>query len=185
MAGYTKLVVAATAGCLVGSFLTAQAVQGQASRTPTPADGKIGHLGFAVTDVEKTAKAFGAAFGIAVPKGMDFRDIPWGPRFPGKVMHVKRIGMDFGGVTWEFLQPLDGESPWKDFIKAHGDGIQHVGISVEDPAKARDYLESKGGKQTQAFSTFANYVDMNGAGLPFTIENTPNKMPQQAAPAAK
>jgi hypothetical protein len=182
MTGYARLVVAAAGGCLVGSFITAQVVRGQASRTPTPSDGVLSHLGFAVTDVEKTAKAFGAAFQIDVPKAQDFRDIPWGPRFPGKLMNVRRIGFQFSGITWEFLQPLDGESPWKDFIAKHGDGIQHVGISVDDVGKARDYLESKGGKQTQAFQTFANYVDLDGAGLPFSIENTPKQM---AAPPAK
>jgi catechol 2,3-dioxygenase-like lactoylglutathione lyase family enzyme len=183
MTASTRIVVAAVAGALVGSYVTAQVIRGQASRTPTPADGVVNHLGFAVTDVEKTAQAFGAAFNIQVPKAQNFRNIPWGPRFPGKVMHVRYIGFEFAGVSWEFQQPLEGDSPWKDFIAKHGDGLQHVGISVDDPAKARDYLESKGGKQTQAFQTF-NYVDMSGAGLPFSIENM-EKPRTPSVPAAK
>lgn len=183
MTGLTKLVVAAAAGCVVGSFVTVQIVQGQAARKPTPVDGKLSHISFAVTDVQKTAQAFATVFGVPMGKAQDFRDIPWGPRFPGKLMNVKRIGLEINGVSFEFLQPLDGESPWKDFIKKSGDGVHHIGFSVPDVNAARDYLESKGGRQTQAFQTFANYVDMTGAGLPITFEQTPLQMPAPAAPA--
>jgi hypothetical protein len=58
--------------------------------------------------------------------------------------------------------------------------VHHIGFSVADVNAARAYLESKGGKQTQAFQTFANYVDMAGAGLPITFEQTPLQMPAPA-----
>ena len=181
MRTHIRLIVAAVAGCLVGSFVTAQLVHGQA-RKATPVDGRLSHISFAVTDVEKTARAFANVFGVEVPKAQDFRDIPWGPRFPGKVMHTRRIGLMINGVSFEFLQPLEGESPWKEFMAKGGDGVHHIGFSVPDVAAARDYLESKGGKQTQAFSPMANYVDMHGAGLPITFEVTPLPPPQPAQP---
>jgi catechol 2,3-dioxygenase-like lactoylglutathione lyase family enzyme len=178
----TRLVVAAAAGCLVGSMLTVAVVRGQGGgQKPTPMTGSLSHLGFAVADVEKTAKAFGEVFGVPVPKAQDFRDIPWGPRFPGKTMNVRRIGLDINGVTFELLQPLDGESPWKEFLQKSGDGLHHVGFSVKDVGAARDYLESKGGVQTQAFQTFANYVDMHKAGVPLTFEQTPMAPPKPPA----
>jgi catechol 2,3-dioxygenase-like lactoylglutathione lyase family enzyme len=176
---HMKLAGAAAVGCLVGSVVTAQLVAGQA-KTPTPVDGQLSHISFAVTDVEKTAKAFGNVFGVEVPKAQDFRDIPWGPRFPGKTMSTRRIGLMINGVSFEFLQPLEGDSPWKEFIKASGDGVHHIGFSVPSVAAARDYLESKGGKQTQAYMDVANYVDMHGAGLPITFEITPLAPPASA-----
>jgi hypothetical protein len=112
-----------------------------------------------------------------VPKSQDFRDIPWGPRFPGKKMNVRRIGLTINGVSFEILQPLDGESPWKEFIAQSGEGLHHIGFSVPSVPAAREYLESKGGIQTQQYSDFANYVDMHKAGLPITFEVTP--MPGQ------
>ena len=47
-------------------------------------------------------------------------------------------------------------------------------------AAGREYLESKGGKQTQNYMDVANYIDMHGAGVPITFELTPLQMPGQA-----
>ena len=183
MKGYLKVVAGAVAGCVVGAMVTAQVVRGQAKQAPTPVQGTLSHISFAVTDVEKTAKAFGDVFGVPVPKPRDYRDIPWGPAFPGKVMHGRLISLTINGVSFEFLQPLDGESPWLDRIKKGGDGVHHIGFNVPDVAKARDYLESKGGKQTQSFGgDRAAYVDMQGGGLPITFEVTP--LPRPAAVGA-
>jgi methylmalonyl-CoA/ethylmalonyl-CoA epimerase len=171
MNGHIKIGVALAAGCLIGWFSNAQIVQGQGKQAETPVLGKMNHLGFAVADVEKTAKAFADVFGVeGVPKSQDFRDIQWGPRFPGKIMHVRRMGMTINGITFELLQPLEGESPWKDFMAKGGDGLHHVGFSVPDVTKAVAYLESKGGVQTQAFGKAAGYVDMAKAGVPITFE---------------
>lgn len=189
MNGHTKLLVATAAGCLVGWLANAQLVQGQGQQKDSPVKGQLSHLGFAVTDVEKTAAAFAKAFGVEnVPKSQDFREIKWGPHFPGKVMHVRRMGMTINGVTIELLQPLEGDSPWKEFIAKGGDGLHHVGFSVPDVKKAKDHLESMGGMETQEFQApgapapLAYYVDMHKAGVPITFEVTPGAPP--AAPAA-
>ena len=175
MTGQMKIAAAAAVGCLVGSIVTATLVHGQApAQKPTPVEGKLSHLSFAVSDVEKTTKAFADVFGVPMEKAQDFRDIPWGPRFPGKTMNVRRMGLMLNGISFEFLQPLDGDSPWKEFIAKSGEGLHHVGFSVPDAAKAKEYLESKGGVQTQEFmmggKNLANYVDMHKAGLPITFE---------------
>jgi catechol 2,3-dioxygenase-like lactoylglutathione lyase family enzyme len=175
---------AAALGCAVGWFANGQLAFGQGgTQQPTPVQGQLSHISFAVADVEKTAKAFADVFGVAMQKPQDFRDIPWGPRFPGKKMNTRRIGLTINGVSFEFLQPLDGESPWKEFIEKSGDGVHHIGFSVASVPAAREYLESKGGVQTQAFSEMANYVDMHKAGLPITFEVTPGAPPKPAAAA--
>ncbi|MEQ1896890.1 MAG: VOC family protein [Vicinamibacterales bacterium] len=184
MKGYAKVLAGAAVGCVVGALVTVQVVKGQAKQAPTPVEGKLSHISFAVADAEKTAMAFGKVFGVPVPKPRDFRDIPWGPRFPGKVMNGRLVSLMINGVSFEFLQPLDGESPWRDYVKNGGDGVHHIGFNVQDVTKAREYLESKGGKQTQAFAEWASYVDMHGAGLPITFEVTPLVMPANAVPAA-
>ena len=183
MNGHSRVMVAAIVGCLVGSIVTGRIVQGQmaAQQRPSPVQGTLSHLGFAVADVEKTAKAYAAVFNVDVPKSQDFRDIPWGPRFPGKKMNVRRIGLNINGVTFEFLQPLEGDSPWKEFLAKGGDGVHHIGFSVKDVAAGRAYMESKGGVQTQAYSEAANYIDMSKPGLGVTFELTAQP-PQQAPP---
>ena len=48
-----RMTVAAILGCVVGSVVTAQLVQGQGQK-PGPLAGKLSHISFAVADVEKT-----------------------------------------------------------------------------------------------------------------------------------
>lgn len=176
MQGHTKIAVAVVGGFLVGMFVNAP-LRGEGAQMASAVEGRLSHISFAVTDVEQTAGAFADVFGVEMPEGQDFRDIPWGPRFPGKVMHTRRIGLNINGVSFEFLQPLDGESPWREFIDRSGDGVHHIGFSVPDVAVASTYLESKGGIQTQAYSDAASYIDMTDAGLPITFEVT--LQPQQ------
>lgn len=174
MKGYMKFAMGVIAGCAIGSLVTVKIVQGQGGG-PSTLEGQLSHISFAVSDVDKTAKAFGDVFGVKVPPSQVFRDIPWGPAFPGKKMNGKLASLQINKVSFEFLQPLDGESPWKDYIKKSGDGIHHVGFGVKDVAAvnaARDYLVSKGGVQTQEFADWASYVDMHKAGLPVTFEIT-------------
>jgi catechol 2,3-dioxygenase-like lactoylglutathione lyase family enzyme len=179
MKRHAQMSVAVAAGILIGWFSNAQIVKGQGKQADTPVVGKLSHFGFAVADVEKTAKAFEDVFGVQnVPKSQDFRDIKWGSDFPGKIMHVRRIGMTINDITFELLQPLPpDDSPWAQFIKSGGDGLHHIGFSVPDVTKAHDYLKSKGGVQTQEFSmngkVVANYIDMHKAGVPITFEITP------------
>src|SRR5262252_5103918 len=107
MKTYSKVFAALAAGVVIGWFSNAQIVQGQGKQAESPVLGKLSHLGFAVADVEKSAKAFETVFGVeGVPKSADFRDINWSPKMPGKKMHVRRIGMTINGVTFELLQPL-------------------------------------------------------------------------------
>src|SRR3977135_800293 len=151
-----RMTIAAILGCVVGSVVTAQLVQGQGQK-PGPLAGKLSHISFAVADVEKTAKAFGAVFGVPVPKAQDFRDIPWGPAYPGKMMNGKLISLQINGVSFEFLQGLDGESPWKDYVQKCGDGVHHIGFAVASVPAAREALKAKGGKQTQEVAEWAQY----------------------------
>jgi hypothetical protein len=37
-----------------------------------------------------------------------------------------------GALNWEIIQPFDGPSIYHDFLAAHGEGIQHVGVLLKD-----------------------------------------------------
>ena len=41
---------------------------------------------------------------------------------------------EFGGIDHEYIQVLDGEHPARDFLEAHGEGINHLGFYVDDIA---------------------------------------------------
>lgn len=162
-----KALLIGVTGFALGFIASPQGVQGQA---PQPlSSGGLHHLGFAVKDLDKSAKEFTDLFGVDLPQSRTMRDIPWGPAFPGKIMHVKFVQFKALGVTIELLQGLDGESPWGDYIAQHGEGIHHIGVSVQNPAATREMLFGRGGKQTQAFGGNATYIDMNPK-WPFTFE---------------
>src|SRR4051812_31039051 len=83
---HVKFVITAVLGCIVGSLVTAQIVRGQAG---TPLEGSLSHISFVVNDVDKTMNAFAGVFGGQVRPAQTYRDVPWGPEFPGKMMHGK------------------------------------------------------------------------------------------------
>ena len=145
MRSYARTIDAGACGCSIGALATAHIAQGQSSN---PLEGGLSHVSFAVHDVEQTAHAFAEVLGVEASPPTEYPDIPYGPRFPGKVMHAKMSSFVFNGVMFEFIEGLEGESPWKDFVDANGDGVHHVGFSVPNVEKAREYLESKGGTWT-------------------------------------
>ena len=161
-------------GFVLGAIL-APAVQGQASNTMS---GTLAHIAFAVKDIDKTAKAFADVLGVPVPQAREVRGVNFPPSYGGQKMNVKFLQFQANGVTFELLQPLDGPSPWKDFMEKHGEGVHHIGFNVADANAARTFLESKGGKWTQAPSPTMAYVDMEPL-LPITFEVMG---PRQAAP---
>jgi methylmalonyl-CoA/ethylmalonyl-CoA epimerase len=37
-----------------------------------------------------------------------------------------------GNLQWELIEPLDDQSIYADFLAAHGEGVQHVGVGVKN-----------------------------------------------------
>lgn len=58
-----------------------------------------------------------------------------------------------GGLEFELIQPLEGETPVKEFLKKKGEGIQHIGFFVDDFDKEAAELGKKGFKITQSGKT--------------------------------
>jgi hypothetical protein len=40
-----------------------------------------------------------------------------------------------GGLNYEVIEPLDGPSIYHEFLDAHGEGLQHVGVLLQDTGK--------------------------------------------------
>ena len=49
-----------------------------------------------------------------------------------------------GFMTVELVQPVEGESPFKDFLAKRGEGIQHLQIMIDDLEATLAELESRG-----------------------------------------
>lgn len=153
-------------GFVLGSFVSTDVIRGESHKELT---GTFSHVAFVVRNVDKTAHALGEMFGIEVPPSQTVRDVAFPPGYNGLKMNGKFITMNINNVRFELIEPLDGPSPWKDFLEAHGEGVHHLGFSVPHVQDARRMLEAKGGKWTQAYSDTTAYVDM-APMFPVTFE---------------
>ena len=100
-----------------------------------------------VKDVEEAIKRYSDVYGIG----------PWGVwEFnPGTVedMIIRDKKAEYsalvavariGGIEWEVIQAMDDKSVYAEFLKKHGEGIQHVGYKVENVEEAVKFFRSKG-----------------------------------------
>ena len=58
-----------------------------------------------------------------------------------------------GDLTFELIQPLEGDTPVKDFLEKKGEGIQHIGFFVDDMEQETAKMAEKGFKITQSGET--------------------------------
>ncbi len=59
---------------------------------------------------------------------------------------VKISAAKVGQVRLEFIQPIEGESPTKEFLDKKGEGINHIGFAVDDLDKEIAKLTKQGVK---------------------------------------
>jgi methylmalonyl-CoA/ethylmalonyl-CoA epimerase len=95
----------------------------------------INQIGFVVKDLDSTMDAYWRHFGIGT-----WRVYTYGPplvkqttyRGRPEDFHM-RIGVaEVGNLVFELIQPLDGDSLYKEFLQSAGDGVQHLGLFVDD-----------------------------------------------------
>ena len=58
-----------------------------------------------------------------------------------------------GDLTFELIQPLEGDTPVKDFLEKKGEGIQHIGFFIDDMEQETAKMAEKGFKITQSGET--------------------------------
>ena len=61
-------------------------------------------------------------------------------------MDLRLARGDFGGLSFELIQPLKGNSIYDDFLKEKGEGFHHLAFMVEDVDAEKAELEKRGFK---------------------------------------
>jgi 4-hydroxyphenylpyruvate dioxygenase-like putative hemolysin len=85
-------------------------------------------------------------------------------------MGTKTTFLQANGMNLELIEPLDGPSPWRDFLEKNGEGVHHIAFTVPEWAPMVKFLESKGGTWVQGTEEFDfGYVDLTQQ-LGFTVE---------------
>jgi methylmalonyl-CoA/ethylmalonyl-CoA epimerase len=120
---------------------------------------KFHHVSVVVRDMAKAAK-FYEALGIGPfapllgPQGK----VP----LTNKTLHGKPADWELdlrhaegglGDITFELIQPLEGDTPVQEFLEKKGEGIQHIGFFVDDIEAETAKLAEKGFKVTQSAET--------------------------------
>ena len=92
-------------------------------------------IGFAVRDVDATLQRYRARYGWE-PASVATVDLneSCAYRYRGRPSFCRlKIGViEQGAVQLEFIELLDGEHPVGDYLRQHGEGINHLGFFVED-----------------------------------------------------
>lgn len=89
-------------------------------------------IGVVVKDVQKTAEFYSSSFGLGPFTVYDF--VPEKHWFKEEPSFVKlKMGKAmWGHLELELLQPLEGKSLHEEFLRTHGEGLQHLGINVRN-----------------------------------------------------
>ena len=120
---------------------------------------QIMHIGIVVKDMDKAvARLTSLGIGPFKPRILpaDAKELFRGkPFLPAKrvAIQIARIG----NMELELIQPLDGDSPHKEFLDEKGEGIQHLGFFV-------DNLKSEVETLTQKGSSILLTSEFNGGG---------------------
>jgi len=120
---------------------------------------KFHHISVVVRDVEKAIK-FYESLGIGPfppllgPQGkVPLADKTLHGRSADWELDLRHAEGGVGNLTFELIQPLEGDTPVKDFLEKHGEGIQHIGFFVDDIEAETAKLAEKGFKITQSAET--------------------------------
>lgn len=128
----------------------------------------LDHIAFVVHDIEQAAPRFADILGVERPpivttESLQQTDVCYLGN-PTEAA-AKLAFLQLENVAIELIEPVAGDSAWKDFLEREGGGIHHVTLRVDELDAGRANLEAEGGKLLQIGSFQGGdyaYVDMAG-----------------------
>jgi hypothetical protein len=108
----------------------------------------IDQIGVVVRDLDEAMARYTSDFGLGPWSVFTVteKDCPGGMTFRGKKQpHSFRAALaTIGGISYELLQPLDGESTYWEFLEKHGEGVHHLGFLVESVDETTSTMQALG-----------------------------------------
>ncbi len=141
----------------------------------------IMHIGMVVRDMDKTIERMTAlGIGPFTPRILppDAKETYRGkPFIPSK--RVKIYITKIGNMELELIQPINGKSPHQEFLEQKGEGIQHIGVLVDDVEEVLEDLKAKDSTELLR-SHFKGgggvaYLDLDAAGLIVEFVQAPKR----------
>jgi methylmalonyl-CoA/ethylmalonyl-CoA epimerase len=82
---------------------------------------------------------------------------------------VKIMAAQLGNCEFELIQPLEGESPHREYLESKGEGIQHLAFAVDDLDRAVARLKAAEStvllEGRRADGSGVTYLDLSAAGI--------------------
>ncbi|MHB1007041.1 MAG: VOC family protein [Chloroflexota bacterium] len=112
----------------------------------------INQIGFVVKDLDKSMEAYWRNFGIG-----PWKIYTYGPPLVKDTMyrgkredfHMRIAIADAGNIMIELIEHLDGDTVYKEFGQKSGEGVQHLGVFVQNLSEAVKEAEAAGYKVIQ------------------------------------
>ncbi len=119
------------------------------AQEPTPVDPgmkAVVQVAIVCRDIDATSKRWAAVLGVDPPQIRTTR--------PGREVKVMYRGhpsdgqarlafIRLGQVTLELIQPVGGNTSWKEYLDSNGEGVQHIAFQVQDLDKTLKSLAAK------------------------------------------
>jgi catechol 2,3-dioxygenase-like lactoylglutathione lyase family enzyme len=128
-------------------------------------------------DVEATSKRWAAVLGVDPPQisttkpGHEVKVVYRGHPSEGQ---AKLAFIKLGQVTLELIEPVGGDTSWKQFLDSQGEGVQHIAFQIQDLDRTVKSFDSIGipilhqGRYDSDTGAYV-YVD-SGKALGVTLE---------------
>ncbi len=102
-------------------------------------------LGYVVGDIEKACQHYESIFRIGPFSPSTEVDMS-GAVFRGKTVEAKIIVSfaQLGDIQIEFIQPIEGENPYIEYLSKNGDGIHHLAFETDNMAAAKAHFTELG-----------------------------------------
>ena len=151
----------------------------------TPTLPPLYHVGIVVADLEGAGRDLERRYGHAQERVFDLQ-------VEDALVHGRRRSFSarygfipLGNTDIELIQPLEGESPYTEFLDEHGEGVHHLAFVVDSIDAHLEHLE----RESPDLSIMLDATIMDGASRFVYVEGTAHGavlelIESSAAPAA-
>lgn len=114
---------------------------------------EINQICLVVKDLDRAMEAYWRNFGIG-----PWRVYTYGPplvkdttyRGRPESYHMRLALASVGNIGLELIQHLDGDTVYKEFLERAGEGVQHLGVIVENLGRAVEQMQQAGFRVIQS-----------------------------------
>ena len=118
-------------------------------------------IGIVVKNIDETVAFYEKAFGFGPYeiKYVEYSDATYYGKVAG--YRGKRAFFHLGPIEIELIELVDGKTIHEDFLKEHGEGLNHIGFKVEDLKRSRENASKAG------FQIIQDFMRPDGSGFAY------------------